>query len=86
MEAGGAKANSGEAANVGTGGAKVADTNVGDAGKAGGTSESDKEIEEMLTISPKPPTPMLASTQPKHTVCAPIHDDDPRYSVSSYSM
>ena len=61
-EAGGMKADSGEAANAGTGGTKAADTNAGDAAKAGGASESDKEIEEMLTITPKPPTPTLAST------------------------
>ena len=84
-EAGGVKADSGEVANAGTGGAKAADTNAGDAGKAGGASESDKEIEEMLTITPKPPTPTIASTRPKRTVRAPIRDDDPRYSVSSYS-
>jgi hypothetical protein len=67
-EAGGAKADSSEAANAGTGGTKAADTSVGDAGKAGGASESDKEIEEMLTMSPKLPTPTLASTRPKRTV------------------
>jgi hypothetical protein len=54
-------------------------------GNSRAASESDKEIEEMLTISPKTPTPTLASIRPKRIVHAPIRDDDPRYPVSSYS-
>ena len=56
--------------------------------EAGGVSESKKQVEDMLTIAPKPPsppTPTLACTHPKHTVHVPIHDDDLRYSVSLYS-
>ena len=83
MKAGGTKADSGKAVDTGIGGTKAADTNAGDAANAGGASESDKEIEEMLTITP---TPTIASTRPKRTVHTPIHDDDPQYSVSSYSM
>jgi transposase InsO family protein len=85
VEAGGVNAESDKTQDAGTGGAKAADTDAGDTGKAGGVSESDKEIEDMLTITPKPPTPSIATTRPKRTVRAPIRDDDPRYSVSSYS-
>ena len=70
------------------GGVNKDSAKAGDTGKAGGASESEKEVEDMLTIAPKPPslpTPTLASTCPKHTVHAPICDDDPRYSVSLYS-
>jgi hypothetical protein len=56
-------------------------------GKQGAHQNLESE-KDMLTIAPKTPalpTPTLASTRPKRTVRPPIRDDDPRYSLSSYS-
>ena len=44
-------------------------------------SESEEEIEGLLT---PPPNPTPSATRPKRASCAPIPDDDPRYSVTSY--
>ena len=77
-----------ETADVEAGGVNKDSEKAEDTGKAGGVSESKKQVEDMLTIAPKPPsppTPTLACTHPKHTVHVPIHDDDLRYSVSLYS-
>ena len=44
-------------------------------------SESEQEIEGLLAppLAPAPPS------RPKRAMCTPICDDDPRYSISSYS-
>jgi hypothetical protein len=44
-------------------------------------SESKTEIEGILT-TPPPPT---VTSCPKHNMCTPTCDNNPRYSVSSYS-
>jgi hypothetical protein len=82
-EAGGVKTEATKAQNVDTGG-----VDAGNAGKAGGVSEieSESEIEGILSTSKpsKSLVPTLASTRPKHTMCTPICNDNPHYSVSSY--
>jgi hypothetical protein len=49
-------------------------------------SESKEEIEGLLTPIAPSSTPAPATTgRPKRTTCAPTRDDDPRYSITSYS-
>jgi hypothetical protein len=83
VEAGGVETETTKTQNVDTGG-----VDAGNAGKAGGTSETESEIEIEGILSTSKPfkslVPTLASTHPKHTMCTPIRDDDPCYSVSLY--
>jgi hypothetical protein len=84
VEAGGVETETTKTQNVDTGG-----VDAGNAGKAGGASETETEIEIKGILSTSKPfkslVPTLASTCPKHTMHTPIRDDDPHYSVSSYS-
>jgi hypothetical protein len=84
VEAGGVETETTKTQNVDTGG-----MDAGNTGKAGGVSETESKIEIEGILSTSKPfkslVPTLASTHPKHTMRMPIRNDDPHYSVSSYS-
>jgi hypothetical protein len=59
-------------------------TNVAPDPKDTSDSESEQEIEGLLTSPPDPAQAAPPTSCPKRTTRAPIQDDDPRYAVSSY--